>query len=83
MSLRRRLKHNFLPFSAGAKGQRLQTRIGKSLPQKPELDQRESNLIVDLMQLLAMARFNFLTKDEWDLSLSESFSYSMPVNVNW
>ena len=82
MSLKRRLKHNFLPFSVGAKGQRLQARLGRSLPPRLELDDKESNLIADLMQLLAMARYNLLTKEEWDMATAESFSYSMPVDVN-
>ena len=57
--------------------------LGKPLPPRPELDHKESNLISDLLQLLAMARFNVLTKEEWDLATMESFSYSMPVTIEW
>ena len=51
MALRRRLKHNFRPFSVGAKGQKLLTRLGKPLPPKPELDVREASLVADFIQV--------------------------------
>ncbi len=81
--LRRRLRQNFLPFSNGARGQKLLTRLGKPLPNKLDLDQRELNVVADLLQVLASARFRLLTSEEYQLAVDESFTFTMPIDVNW
>ncbi|GAX75535.1 hypothetical protein CEUSTIGMA_g2978.t1 [Chlamydomonas eustigma] len=83
MNIRRRLKQNFLPFSAGAKGQRLQARLGRPVPNKLDLDQREINLVADFMQILASARYHLMTSEEWIMAVEESFTFNMPIQVNW
>lgn len=83
MTLRRNLKHNFRPFSVGAKGQKLQTRVGKALPPKADLDAKELHLVADLIQLMARARFQIMTQEEWDTAKEERFLFQLPVAVNW
>ena len=36
-----------------------------------------------LAQLLASARYKVLTKEEWQLAVDESFTFQMPVVINW
>ena len=83
MTLRRNLKANFRPFSIGAKRQKLETRLGKGLPPSADLDLREQTLVADFCQLMAMARYHILTAEEWNTSQEESFTFQMPVSVNW
>jgi hypothetical protein len=83
MQLRRNLKSNFRPFSTGAKRQKLETRLGKGLPPSADLDMREVNLVADFIQLMCMARYHILTAEEWKSSQEESFTFQMPVRVNW
>mmetsp|Transcript_25578 Transcript_25578/g.55720 ORF Transcript_25578/g.55720 Transcript_25578/m.55720 type:complete len:707 (+) Transcript_25578:147-2267(+) len=83
MALRRSLKQNFLPFSVGAKGQHLTTRVGKTLPPKADLDNKELKLVADMLQLMAMARFHVLTNEEWDAATQHKFMFQLPVDVNW
>ncbi|KAJ9526551.1 hypothetical protein QJQ45_017685 [Haematococcus lacustris] len=83
MTLRRNLKKNFLAFSLGAKGQQMMCRLGSALPHKADLDNREQRLVADLIQLMAAARFHLLSQEEWQLAVSESFMFDLPVDVNW
>jgi hypothetical protein len=63
MTLRRNLKHSFLPFSTGAKEQLMPQRVGKPLPTSADLDHRELDLVNELTQLLAAARFHIITDE--------------------
>eukprot|EP00798_Chlamydomonas_sp_ICE-L_P007524 gene7523-671_t len=83
MTLRQNLKNNFRAFSLGAKNQTMQTRIGRGLPPKTDLDNREQVLVADFVQLMASARYHILTRDEWETALSEEFLFRLPVAINW
>ncbi|KAF5841901.1 hypothetical protein DUNSADRAFT_10338 [Dunaliella salina] len=83
MAWRRSLKSNFLMFSVGAKDQVLPAKVGKSLPNKPELDEKELKLVYDILQLMAAARFHLMTEKDWDLSLNEDFKFYLPVEINF
>jgi len=83
MAQRRSLKTNFLMFSVGAKDQILPAKVGKSLPNKTDLDDKELKLVNDIMQLMAAARFHIMTEEEWDLSLNEDFKFYLPVEINY
>ncbi len=83
MTLRQNLKSNFRAFSLGAKNQTMQTRIGRSLPPKTDLDNREQILVADFVQLMASARYHILTRQEWETALSEEFMFHLPVKINW
>ncbi|KAL6765110.1 hypothetical protein V8C86DRAFT_2461422 [Haematococcus lacustris] len=48
-----------------------------------DLDNREQRLVADLIQLMAAARFHLLSQEEWQLAVSESFMFDLPVDVNW
>eukprot|EP00983_Pelagomonas_calceolata_P014975 475920-Pelagomonas_calceolata.AAC.1 len=63
MAQRRSLKTNFLMFSVGAKDQILPAKVGKSLPNKTDLDDKELKLVNDIMQLMAAARFHIMTEE--------------------
>lgn len=63
MTLRRDLKHDFLPFHMGAKQQVVPTRVGKPAPGPLELDNKEMSLVDNIIQLMAAARFHLVTEE--------------------
>lgn len=78
-----RLQHNFKQFSAGAKGTILQQRVGKGLPTRAELVEAEQAVVDDVIKLMNKAHFKLLKKEEWENAISEEFTFTMPVDINW
>jgi hypothetical protein len=81
--MRERLQHNFKQFSAGAKGEILQQRVGKGLPSRAELVEAEQAVVEDVIKLMNKAHFKLLKNEEWENAIEEEFTFTMPVDVNW
>ena len=82
LELRRRIKWTFRLFSDGAMGREHVGRLGRSLPSKSDLIQRELRFIADFLTLMQTAHYHLLSKELWDVALSEDFELTMPLKVN-
>ncbi|GMH33630.1 hypothetical protein BSKO_01464 [Bryopsis sp. KO-2023] len=83
LDVRRRIKRNFRLFSLGAKGEEFTARLGRNLPRKTEIVEREIRFISDFVELMKTAHYQILTEKEWDMATAEEFQLTMPVAVNW
>ena len=82
LELRRRIKWTFRLFSDGAMGREYIGRLGRSLPSKTDLIQRELRFIADFLTLMQTAHYHLLSKELWDIALREDFELTMPLKVN-
>lgn len=57
--------------------------MGKALPPKADLDGKELHLVSDFIQLMTRARFQIMTKEEWEQAKLEKFKFQLPVAVDW